>query len=580
MLDTEIPTAPVGELRQDIATPISAPQHEKSAVVPAPLTQITRQYRRSASLAVMNRCANGCELCSTLGCLTTHEVSLEEIDTKFSDFVASGLQWVTFPPNTLLSEHANSISALARCAALVPILRIHPSIGVSASWPQIVTWLKDGGEIEAIFDSVWSESELQSLRRAHHILPTRIRAVVVPRRGTDVLGILASLPNDMLETVEFLFPLPNANRNDLLGCDETRALIANVKSVLPDIKIQPHRSFEVPDPSLPEWFEPRRATDALFESTSLNPAAKLSIIISSYNRKEELINSLRHLQRQAHSADDFEVIIVDDGSDDGTVERIRQHFVRTPARFNFRFYHLPRPYPRKRGDDLMRSSHAKNFGAEKASGSIFAFLDPEILVSTNFVGDLLKQHTDAALVQYPPHFVPFAKSTQRPRYTELKPEDYAIEKQSDWKLGTGLCLSVKRELFYDVGGFSKTFHSYGFEDILLVWQLNKAGVELRDAKEPVFFLEPAAEESEFKNTRRSKRNAMAKSAQTFYMLTLDENFYHAFFPLLGRFVTLRAWMSYLSRSQLGRVLLTPFYGVALLAREPERIKTFFRKFKK
>ncbi len=58
--------------------------------------------------------------------------------------------------------------------------------------------------------------------------------------------------------------------------------------------------------------------------------ARLSVVIPTYNREEALILCLSHLEAQ--TVNDFEVIIVDDGSTDGTPGRLEQFMAVSPLR--------------------------------------------------------------------------------------------------------------------------------------------------------------------------------------------------------------------------------------------------------
>jgi glycosyltransferase involved in cell wall biosynthesis len=559
------------------ATPLHAPSH--TSAIAAPLEQQPAKFRRTTAIAILNRCVEACTVCDVLGCLAHEELSLAQITEKLEDVAISNRRYASFTPNSILSAHFDSITELARNVGVIPVLQVHPAIGVRTNWAKIVTWLKDGGEIEALFDQPWNEDELAFIEHAAGLVADRMRAVVVPRRDVELRDVVQCIPQALASGIEFLLPLNNS-----IGCDEVRAEFQSLRELLREFDIQPYRSFESPVAGLPDWFHISRKLEPLFESASLAPAPKVSLIIATNNRKEELINNLRHLQRQTLSTDLYEIIIVDDGSDDGTPERIRQHFARTPARFNFRYYRLNRPFSRTKGDDLYRFAAVRNFAAENAMAENLCFIDPEVLVPTDFAEDVLLQLQSADVVQYPPRVVPFAKSTQRPRYTELDAKNYRAAKQDAWSLGSGLCLSLKRSRFIEVGGFSESFHSYGLEDVFLIWQLNQIGISLRDADKPVFYLEPSVADSEFQSSAAKKRSLASRSAQTFYKLTLNENFYREFFPLLGRFINARRAMQIFGRSQLGRILMMPAYGMMLLMKEPQRVGNFvtqiIRRFKR
>lgn len=88
----------------------------------------------------------------------------------------------------------------------------------------------------------------------------------------------------------------------------------------------------------------------------------ISIIIATYNRKDLLPRCLKSIFAQTFS--DFEIIVVDDGSTDGTGEMISREF----SERRIRYFALPE----NRG-----ATFARNFGLEKARGDYFMVWDSD-----------------------------------------------------------------------------------------------------------------------------------------------------------------------------------------------------------
>ncbi len=103
----------------------------------------------------------------------------------------------------------------------------------------------------------------------------------------------------------------------------------------------------------------------------------LSVVIPTYNRKEVLLRTLPTLFKQSISPDRFELIVVVDGSTDGTAQAIRE--LNAPVRI----HKIEIPH--------LGISAARNAGIREASGKYLLFLDDDILASP----ELLEVHLSA-----------------------------------------------------------------------------------------------------------------------------------------------------------------------------------------
>lgn len=88
---------------------------------------------------------------------------------------------------------------------------------------------------------------------------------------------------------------------------------------------------------------------------------KVSVIIPSWNRKEDLDLALTSLMKQDY--ENFEIIVVDNGSQDGTVEFVEKNFPNVNLIKN----------PKNLGTSI-----AKNLGVAVSKGSLVLFLDSDI----------------------------------------------------------------------------------------------------------------------------------------------------------------------------------------------------------
>lgn len=96
-------------------------------------------------------------------------------------------------------------------------------------------------------------------------------------------------------------------------------------------------------------------------------ALRLSVVIPTYNRRELLAKTLDSLARVRVAPGEMEVIVVDDGSQDGTAEALARR---------------KDPFPLRvlRHESSQGPAAARNRGAAAARGEILGFLDSDVTV--------------------------------------------------------------------------------------------------------------------------------------------------------------------------------------------------------
>ena len=107
---------------------------------------------------------------------------------------------------------------------------------------------------------------------------------------------------------------------------------------------------------------------------------ELSIVIPTYNRVNHLQICLEALNRQTQAADDFEVLVVVDGSTDATIERLK----------SFETSYLLRTI----WQENHGQAHALNRGITEAKGRYILFLDDDIVADPRLVAEHLRAHHD------------------------------------------------------------------------------------------------------------------------------------------------------------------------------------------
>lgn len=191
-----------------------------------------------------------------------------------------------------------------------------------------------------------------------------------------------------------------------------------------------------------------------------------SVQICSYNRKDILKRSLEALFNQDFPAGEFEIIVVDDGSADGTGDMVKA--LNAPCGFKYiRQEHLG-------------LSIGRNKGIREAKGKYVLFVDDDIISDKNLLKEHLKTHQkypDSVVKGWVNH-VDSLDNPQKPRFTWAD-----ISTAFFWTSN----VSVEREHLLKAGLFDEDFKEYGWEDLELGLRLKKSGlVSLYNKKAVVY----------------------------------------------------------------------------------------------
>src|SRR5579863_3218843 len=200
-------------------------------------------------------------------------------------------------------------------------------------------------------------------------------------------------------------------------------------------------------------------------------SVRVSIIIPTFERRNLLRRALTAVFAQDFPPSEFEVIVVIDGSQDGTLEMLQE--LRPACRLKFR-------YQENKGQ-----AAAKNAGIELAEGDILFFLDDDILLPPNALRDHLAEHDGSAQVIFAAIGVA-ADSRQglATEYTrEFAESFYGALERGGFSLFPNYInvvpnSSVPRQLVLDAGGFDERFFR-AHEDTELAYRLYKRNVRFR-----------------------------------------------------------------------------------------------------
>ena len=192
----------------------------------------------------------------------------------------------------------------------------------------------------------------------------------------------------------------------------------------------------------------------------------VSVVVPTYNRVERLGRVIGSLERQDIALERFEVIVVSDGSTDGTTEFLAA--LQTPLS-------LVSVVQENQGP-----AAARNNGVQRARGELILFIDDDVLPTPALIREHLKTHTGQGnTIVLGPMLSPtgFRMAPWVGWEQEMLLKQYNAMQQGLWEptarqFYTGNTSLSRRQLL-DSGGFDARFRRA--EDVELAYRLARGG---------------------------------------------------------------------------------------------------------
>lgn len=182
---------------------------------------------------------------------------------------------------------------------------------------------------------------------------------------------------------------------------------------------------------------------------------KYSVIIPAYNAEDTIRDCLNSLINQSINKEEYEIIVVDDGSTDGTGEIVREY----PVKYFRQSNHGP--------------ASARNHGSRNCQGEILLFTDSDCLPAFNWIEEITNplQELDVVAVKG------VYRTRQRSlvaRFAQLEFEErYELLKRAKYiDMVDTYSAAFRKDIFLQMGGFDESFPAANNEDTDLSYRLS------------------------------------------------------------------------------------------------------------
>lgn len=187
---------------------------------------------------------------------------------------------------------------------------------------------------------------------------------------------------------------------------------------------------------------------------------EVSIIVPIYNSEKTIGKTIKSLLNQNYPKNKYEIILVDDGSTDGTVEVVKKF----------------------KGVKLILQKHAgpaiaRNRGARHSKGKMILFTDADCIANRNWVESITKPFEDKKIVGVAGTYKAANKRKIMPRFISYEIEDRHNSMKGKYNIdfvGT-FSAAYRRDVFVKFGGFDENFNRASGEDTDLSFKISKAG---------------------------------------------------------------------------------------------------------
>jgi len=195
----------------------------------------------------------------------------------------------------------------------------------------------------------------------------------------------------------------------------------------------------------------------------------VSVIAPTYNRKEMLMECLTSLFNQTYPKDRYEIIVVNDGSTDGTEEVLKEYAKKAPCAFKWLTQQNRGP------------SAARNLGVKNARGEIICFIDDDCVAEKKWIENLISGFVMEKIGGVGGKIKAYNPKTSVEKYARMDQES-AI--RNSFLITCNA--AYRRDVLESVNGFDSNLR-YGGDDIDVGIKVKQMGYELKYAPDAIVY---------------------------------------------------------------------------------------------
>ena len=185
---------------------------------------------------------------------------------------------------------------------------------------------------------------------------------------------------------------------------------------------------------------------------------KVSAIVPVYNAQVFIGKCIEALLDQTYNIEDYEIIVVDDGSNDRTCSIVKSY----PVKYIYQENYGP--------------ATARNKGAEKAKGEIILFTDSDCVPDRNWIMEMLKPFESPGVIAVKGAYRTEQRSVVA-RFSQLEFEERfdMLKKAESIDMVDTYSAGYRKEVFLKMGGFDTSFPVANNEDTDLSYRMSEGG---------------------------------------------------------------------------------------------------------